>query len=69
MLVVQNIGPDLDPNGLTLIVLLEEKFEKVDSEKSQHARSKTFSAYAENCHNHRFLKYLTLQEFEFSPSV
>ena len=29
----QNIGPDLDPNYLTLIVLLKEFFEKVDFEK------------------------------------
>ena len=30
---VQNVGPDLDPNHLTLIVFLKEFFEKVNFEK------------------------------------
>ena len=31
----QNVGPDLDPNCLTLMVFLKEFFEKVDFEKYQ----------------------------------
>ena len=31
----KDVGPDLDPNCLTLIVLLKEFFKKVDFEKNQ----------------------------------
>ena len=31
----QNVGPDLDPNSLTLMIFLKEFFEKVDFEKNQ----------------------------------
>ena len=37
----QNVGPDLDPNCLTLlIVLLKDFFLKVNSEKSQKTTTK-----------------------------
>ena len=33
----QNVGPDMDPNCLTLMVFLKEFFEKDDFVKIQHA--------------------------------
>ena len=34
------MGPDLDPNCLTLMILLKEFFEKVDLEKNQQKTEK-----------------------------
>ena len=36
----QNVGSDLDPNHLTLILLLKEIFEKVNFEKSEETPTK-----------------------------
>ena len=36
----QNVGPDLDPNCLTLMVFLKEFFKKVDYEKNQQTTKK-----------------------------
>ena len=46
----QNVGPDLDPNSLTLIVFLEEFFKKVDFEKSQQTTKnhKKITQYAKS---------------------
>ena len=37
-----SVSPDLDPNSLTLKVLLKESFEKVNFEKSQQTTAKIF---------------------------
>ena len=36
----QNVGPDLDPNCLTLMVFSKEIFEKVSFEKNQQTATK-----------------------------
>ena len=41
---LQNIGPDLDPNCLTLMVFLKEFFEKVDF-KGNHQTTKSIQNY------------------------
>ena len=41
----QNVGPDLDPNCLTLMVFLKEFFETVDFEKKISRRQKSMQNY------------------------
>ena len=41
----QNVGPDLDPNCLTLMVFLKEFFEKDDFEKKYQQMSKHMKNY------------------------
>ena len=41
----QNVGPDLDLNYLSLIVLLKEFFEKANFEKRQQMTSKSLKNY------------------------
>ena len=36
----QNVGPDQDPNCLTLIIVLKDFFKKSDFEKNQQTRKK-----------------------------
>ena len=36
----QNVRPDLDPNCLTLMVILKKKFQKVDFEKNSRQQKK-----------------------------
>ena len=36
----QNVGPDLDPNCLTLMVFLKEFFEKINFEKNRQTTQK-----------------------------
>ena len=41
----QNVGPDLDPNHLTLIVFLKEFFDKVNFEKKIRGQQKSMKNY------------------------
>ena len=61
----QNVGPDLDPSCLTLIVFLKEFFEKVNFEKVSRRQQKPEKLpsmqrvnLSFSCHSQRYSQYL-----------
>ena len=63
----QNVGPDLDPNCLTLIVFLKEFFKKVDFEKKQQQTKKKWRKFPGNFPMEEHLEYINtnyLQHFD-----